>query len=115
TKIVKSVMDGTWKQDWDWAPPDWKDLNNLETSPVGFTVGDGLSEDNAKLLNQFLADMAAYAEKPENAKSMFLWEGPLNLQDGTVLAKEGEKVDLLDIWRLPQLLEGMTGASSTQS
>ena len=48
---------------------------------------------------------------PANEDTIFLWGGPLNLQDGTEIAADGEPVDLLDIWFLPQLLEGMTGAS----
>ena len=47
----------------------------------------------------------------EMVDSIYLWQGPLNLQDGTELAAEGDAVPLLDIWFVPQLLEGMIGAS----
>ncbi len=66
------------------------------------------------MLDEFTAELVAYALDPENEGSIFLWEGPLNLQDGTPLAAEGEKVALEDIWYLPQLLEGMIGASTTE-
>jgi simple sugar transport system substrate-binding protein len=55
--------------------------------------------------------MSAFGSDPANEGRIFLWEGPLNYQDGTELAPEGEFVELLDIWYLPQLLEGMVGAS----
>ncbi len=114
SNLVKEVMTGKWTQKWDWQQPNWKDLNNLDTSNVGYTFGPGLSDESAKMLKSFIYEMAAYAQDPSNAGSMFLWQGPLRLQDGTQLAKETEKVPLLDIWRLPQLLQSMVGASSQE-
>jgi simple sugar transport system substrate-binding protein len=108
---VQKVIDGTWEQAWEWWPPDWEDINNPETSIIGYINGDGLPEEVAPMLEAFVAEMAAYSTNPDNAETMFLWNGPLNLQDGTELAAEGEPVALLDIWFLPQLLEGMIGAS----
>ena len=40
-----------------------------------------------------------------------IFAGPINYQDGSVLAGAGEKPSLYDIWYTPQLLEGMTGDS----
>ena len=40
-----------------------------------------------------------------------LFQGPLKFQDGSVFLKEGEKATDKQIWYLPQLLEGMSGAS----
>lgn len=105
---TNAIVAGEWEQSWDWIAPTWDDMEN---SITGFQVAAGLSEENAALLDAFIAEVVAYAEDPANADAIFLWEGPLNLQDGTVLAAEGEKVALEDIWYLPQLLEGMTGAS----
>jgi simple sugar transport system substrate-binding protein len=107
--LVTEVKEGTWTQRWDWQPPDYSDFNNIDTSPVGFTFGPALSEEQTASIEQFLADMAEFATANEDA--LFLWQGPLNLQDGTELAAEGENVDPLDVWRLPQLLEGMIGPS----
>ncbi|HEX2618710.1 MAG TPA: hypothetical protein VHL11_01150, partial [Phototrophicaceae bacterium] len=104
--LVTKVQAGEWKQTWDFIQPSWD-----ESSIVGFKSGEGLSEEAAANLDAFIAEMQAYAADPANADSIFLWSGPLNLQDGTELAPEGEKVDLLKVWYLPQLLEGMTGAS----
>jgi simple sugar transport system substrate-binding protein len=109
--VVQQVKDGTWEQSWEWLPPAWSDINSPDTSIIGFVRGEGLPEDITDDLDAFYAEMAAFSTDPANEDKIFLWEGPLNLQDGTELAAEGEAVDLLEIWYLPQLLEGMTGAS----
>jgi simple sugar transport system substrate-binding protein len=110
-RLIQAAIDGTWEQDWEWEPPYWDDMNDLDNTITGFWIGDGLSEENRELLEQFIEEVIAYATDPDNEGSIMLWEGPLNLQDGTQLAAEGEKVDLMDIWYLEQLLEGMDGAS----
>jgi simple sugar transport system substrate-binding protein len=111
TGIVQEVMHDSWEQRWDWIGPDWEDINNLDTSAVGFISGPGLSERNQETLNNFIADLAAYATNPFIPDSFALWNGPLNLQDGTELAAEGTLVNPLDVWYLNQLLQGMIGAS----
>jgi simple sugar transport system substrate-binding protein len=113
-RIANAVNDGTWTQSWDWEAPDYSDFNNLDTSPVGYAFGDALTEEQTANLEQFLADMAAFATDPANENALFLWQGPLNLQDGTELAAEGENVDPIDVWYLPQLLEGMVGPSTSE-
>jgi len=109
--IAEDVVAGEWVQDWNWEAPDWEDINSPETSITGFEIGPGLPEEHLETLEGFIAELTAFASDPENEGRMFLWEGPLNLQDGTVLAAEGEWVSEEDIWYLPQLLEGMVGAS----
>jgi simple sugar transport system substrate-binding protein len=109
--IAQSVIDGTWEQDWEWIAPDWADINSPTTSITGFEVGPGFPADQVDNLNAFIAEVVAYATDPANEGTMFLWQGPLNLQDGTVLAEDGVAVPEQDIWYLPQLLEGMVGAS----
>jgi len=108
---AQSVIDGTFESKWQWTSPDWDDLNNLETTAVGWISGPALSEEDAESLDMFIAEMTAFATDPANEGKIFLWEGPLNLQDGTPLAAEGEAVDELAVWFLPRLLEGMTGDS----
>ncbi|MBK8136217.1 MAG: hypothetical protein IPK52_10285 [Chloroflexi bacterium] len=113
--IAQSVIDGTWEQSWDWVAPVWEEISDPESSTItGFYYGEGLSEENRALLETFVAEVAAYASDPANEGSIFLWQGPLNKQDGTVLAAEGENVSLNDIWYLDQLLEGMIGASTSE-
>ncbi len=109
--IVEDVVAGEWEQDWNWEAPDWEDINSADSSITGFEIGPGLPEAQLETLNAFIDELVAFAIDPENEGRMYLWEGPLALQDGTVLAEEGEWVDELDIWYLEQLLDGMVGAS----
>jgi simple sugar transport system substrate-binding protein len=109
-ELVQRVQSGEWEQSWDFIQP-----NFAEDSIVGFEFGEGLTADAAAQLEDFIGRMQAYAEDPMNADTVFLWQGPLYLQDGTtLLADEGEAVDLLEIWYLPQLLQGMEGASNSE-
>jgi simple sugar transport system substrate-binding protein len=105
---VQEVQEGTWAQKWEWLPPDWSDINAADTSVIGYLDGEALPEEVKPQLDEFLAEMAAFSTDEANANQVFLWEGPLNLSDGTPLAAEGEPVNPLDIWFLPQLLEGIT-------
>ncbi len=100
--MIQSAMDGTWQSQFVWAGPDWKDINNPDTSAVGFVKGPGLSADNAALVDKFIGELAG---------GLNLWVGPLNLQDGTQYLKPGEVATDQQIWYLPQLLEGMEGQS----
>ncbi|MFH1329692.1 MAG: BMP family ABC transporter substrate-binding protein [Actinomycetota bacterium] len=103
-RIVQSVLDGAFAAEFEWFGPDWADLNNIDTSGVGFVNGPGLSEENAALLNQFIAGLAD--------GSIELFVGPLNYQDGTPFLGDGEVATDLQIWFMEQLLEGMEGASA---
>ena len=100
--MIKSAMDGTWQSQFVWAGPDWKDINNPDTSAVGFVKGPGLSADAAAQVDKFIGELAG---------GLNLWVGPLKLQDGTVYLKDGEVATDQQIWYLPQLLEGMEGQS----
>lgn len=120
-QIVEAVKAGTYTQSWDYVGPDWTDINNLDTSAVGFVQGPGLSDEAKANLDDFIAKAAAYATDPANEGTFFLWEGPLTYQDGTVLAEEGVKLPMIaelgkepSVWYLEQLLQGMVGASTQQ-
>jgi len=108
-ELAEAVQAGTYTPEWAWVAPNWDDVNG-PGSMVGFLNGPGLSEEAAANLEAFTAEMVAFAQTNEDA--IFLWEGPMKLQDGTELAAEGENVDLLKIWYLPQLIEGIIGKSS---
>lgn len=115
--VVNRVQDGSWSQEWEWLQPKWDEINedgyytDADTSVIGFKLGGGLTPEVIESLNSFAAEIEAFQTDPANEGQIFLWNGPLALQDGTVLAEDGEAVSLLDVWFLPQLLDGMTGAS----
>lgn len=104
--VAQSVIDGTFTADFQWLGPDWDDINNPETTAVGWFGGDGLSEDAATDLATFIAGLAD--------GSINLYVGPLNYQDGSVFLADGEEATDFQIWYTGQLLEGMIGASSAE-
>jgi len=110
-EIAQAVIDETWEQSWDWVAPNWEALDDASQTITGFLVGPGFPEEYQAQLDEFTAEVVAFATDPANEACVYLWQGPLNLQDGTVLAEEGACVTEDDIWYLPQLLEGMVGAS----
>jgi len=103
-RIVQSVIDGTFEADFEWFGPDWDDLNNVDTSGIGFINGPALSEENAAVLDEFIAGLAD--------GSINLFTGPLTYQDGTPFLADGEVGTDVQIWFTEQLLEGIEGASS---
>jgi simple sugar transport system substrate-binding protein len=105
-KLIKAARDGRWASKWSWVGPDWKDINNPDTSNLGFVTGAALSAKAKKALNRFIADLGT--------KKVELFQGPLNYQDGSVFLKPGEKASDAQIWYLPQLLQGMDGQSSAK-
>jgi simple sugar transport system substrate-binding protein len=102
-KAVKLVMEGKWTQYWDWNGPDWNDINNPDTSAVGFVKGKALAEENGAKVDAFIKGLAD--------GSVNLFKGPLYFQDGSVFLKDGEIATDLQIWYLPKLLKGMEGPS----
>jgi len=101
-KTVQTAMNGKWVEGFQWNGPDWKDLNNPDTGAVGFAKGSGLTADNSTKLDGFISELAG---------GLNLWKGPLNLQDKTSYLAGGVTATDLQIWYLPQLLEGMEGDS----
>ncbi len=100
---VKAVMDGTWTQRWVWAGPDWSNINNRDTTAVGFIKGDALTAEWAAKVDEFIAGLAN--------GSINLFVGPLNYQDGSTYLAAGQKATDEQIWYMPQLLQGMQGPS----
>jgi simple sugar transport system substrate-binding protein len=101
--IAQSVIDGTFEATWQWLPPDWSDINNPETTAVGYVKGPGLAVEDEAALDAFIAGLAD--------GSINLWTGPLNNQDGSVWLAEGETATDQQVWYTKQLLEGIDGAS----
>ncbi len=102
-KAIKMVESGAYRQYWDWNGPDWTSINNPTTSAVGFERGPALgSEPRAKV--------SALINGLGNG-SIVLWKGPLQLQDGSLYLKAGQAATDLQVWYMPQLLQGMEGPS----
>lgn len=99
---VKTAIGGTWAENFQWNPPDWTNINNPDTSAVGFNKGNGLSADASTKLDAFITQLAG---------GLNLWTGPINLQDKTPYLTSGQVATDLQVWYLPQLLEGMQGQS----
>ena len=104
-KAIGDAMDGKFSSFFEWNAPDWKDINNPETTAVGFVKGDALGADASANLDKFIAELAG---------GLNLWSGPLKLQDGTEYLKDGEVATDQQICYLPQLLDGMEGQSLSQ-
>jgi simple sugar transport system substrate-binding protein len=105
-ETVKAVRDGRWKQAWLWNAPDWRNINNEETSAVGFLRGPALSPQVEAELTRFIQGLAS--------GKISLFQGPLLYQDGSPFLRAGEKATDQQIWYMPQLLKGMEGASSAK-
>jgi len=103
--VIQSIVDGKYTRSFTWASPDWTDINNPDTSAVGFEKSAGLSADNSAKLDTFIATLAG---------GLNLWKGPLNYQDGSVFLADGLAATDQEIWYMPQLLQGMLGDSVAQ-
>jgi simple sugar transport system substrate-binding protein len=103
--VIKSAADGAWTSQFIYSGPDWSDINNHDTSAIGFAKGNALSAEAASALDAFIAELAG---------GLNLWTGPLNLQDGASYLAAGEVASDQQVWYLPQLLEGMQGLSASQ-
>ncbi len=118
-ETILAVADGTWTQDWVWIPPVWAEIaedgyyTGADTSVIGYLHGEGMPAELREQLDTFAQEIADFASESETAETegIYLWRGPLNLQDGTPLAEDDSYVPMMDIWTLDQLLEGMSGAS----
>jgi simple sugar transport system substrate-binding protein len=103
-KAISDAKAGSFKQSWDWVAPDWTDLNNPDTSIVGFEKGAALAPDNATKLDGFIKQLAD--------GSLNLYTGPLKYQDGSEFVAAGAKADDKTIWYTSQLLQGVDGQSA---
>ncbi len=100
---IQKTKAGEFKGEFILGKPDWQNLNSPDTSSIGFIRGQALTEANGKSLDEFI--------KALGDKSINLYQGPLKFQDGTEFIKAGETATPQQIWYMPQLLEGIQGAS----
>jgi len=101
-RFIGAAAAGEFPSVFEWNGPDWSDINNPDTSAVGFVKGAALSAEAGAAIDEFIAALAG---------GLNLWTGPINLQDGTSYLADGEVATDQQVWYLPQLLEGMEGQS----
>ena len=102
-QFAQAIKQDTWNKIWIWAEPDWANINDPETSPIGFAPGVALTPEQQEQLDLFIAGLGN--------GSINLFKGPLYLQDGSIYLPAGETASDEQIWNMPQLLEGMEGLS----
>ena len=104
--FIKDAMEGKFKHEWLWNAPDWKDINNPDTSAVGFLAGGGLAKTAQSSMDTFIKDLGS--------GKVQLFKGPLDYQDGKPFLKAGEVATDKQVWYMEQLLKGMTGESKAK-
>ncbi|MCE5207815.1 MAG: BMP family ABC transporter substrate-binding protein [Chloroflexi bacterium] len=104
-ETIQASIDGTFATSFQWLAPDWGDINNPNTSAVGFVTGPALSEEATTTLDAFIDELAG---------GLNLWTGPINLQDSTEYLADGQVATDQEVWYLKQLLEGMEGQSVSE-
>jgi len=104
-ETAQAVANGTWEQGFDWRGPDWENLSDNTKTGSGWVPGPALEANPewAAAVEDFISKLAS--------GEVNVWTGPINLQDGTEYIPAGRAATDLEIWYLPQLLEGMTGPS----
>jgi simple sugar transport system substrate-binding protein len=105
-RIARQVQGGSYTPAFEWEAPYWADINDHDKSPVGFMPGEGMTAETKAKLDAFVTSLGS--------GQLDLFTGPLNYQDGSVFLKPGEKATDKQIWYMEQLLEGMTGLSSSK-
>ena len=105
-ETAQAVVDGTWEQSFEWRGPYWENINDTARSNAGWVTGPALeaNADAAAAVQDFIGKLASGEAN--------VWTGPINLQDGSEYIPAGRAATDVEIWYLPQLLEGMTGASN---
>jgi len=101
-QMIGEAMADNWQQRFLWLGPDWADINNPESSSIGFQPGSAMSDAQKGALTDFQKELAG---------GLNLFTGPLNFQDGSLFLAEGAAATDEQVWNLPALLEGMEGAS----
>lgn len=104
--FVKAAFADKWQSKWIWLGPDWKDINDPDTSSVGFVAGEALSASAKKELDAFIKGLGS--------GKIDLFKGPLNYQDGSPFVKAGQSASDKQVWYMEQLLEGIDGQSSAK-
>jgi simple sugar transport system substrate-binding protein len=105
-ETARSVIDDSFSAEWQWVGPDWADIENPDTSAIGWRAGSALDDSVAGELEAFITSLGDGSLKP--------WTGPLNAQDGSEWLADGEVADDNAVWYTKVLLEGIVGASNAE-
>lgn len=104
--FARELLAGDWQSKWVWLGPDWSNINDHQTSSVGFEAGKAISASTKSQLDAFIGDLGS--------GKVNLFRGPLNYQDGSTFVPAGEVASDKQIWYMKQLLQGMDGQSSAK-
>jgi simple sugar transport system substrate-binding protein len=104
--FLKKSMADMFESEWVWLGPDWKNINDIDTSTIGFEKGGALPEKVSNALSAFIIDLGS--------GKLDLFKGPLYYQDGSTYLKAGQVASDKEIWYMKQLLKGMSGQSSAK-
>ena len=102
-RFAQAAQAGTWEQQWLWVSPDWSDINNPDTSMIGWVDGPALGDEAKAAVATLITGFAD--------GSINLYTGPLNYQDGSEFVAENATALDEQIWYTEQLLEGIDGVS----
>lgn len=104
-ETAQAVQGGTWEQGFEWRGPYWDDITDKARTNAGWKPGPALeaNEEWAAAIEDLIGKLGS--------GEVDVWTGPINLQDGSEYVPAGRAATDLEIWYLPQLLEGITGAS----
>ena len=97
------AANGDFEAEFLWSEPNWKDINDKDSSSIGWNTGNGLNDGEKNKLDSFIDTLSS--------GELNLFTGPLNFQDGSQYLSDGQEASDSEIWYTPQLLEGMTGDS----
>lgn len=101
-EAIEKVKSGQTPNRFVWLGPDWKNIANPQTAIVGFIEGKALG-DRKQLMDQFIQGLSDGSINP--------YKGPIKFQDGSTFVEAGKVATDQQIWYMPQLLQGMDGAS----
>jgi simple sugar transport system substrate-binding protein len=100
---VNKAIAGKFGDEWVRMKADWAAIDSREKTGFGYHIGKGASADSTKNLNDFIKGLGD--------GSINLLKGPIKFQDGSDYVKDGATGNVIGMWYLPQLLQGMEGKS----
>jgi simple sugar transport system substrate-binding protein len=103
TNQIKLAAEGKFAQTFVRMKPDWANIDSREKTGFGWKMGKGANDDVKKFLPEFIKGLGD--------GSVNLLTGPVKFQDGSVFVPEGKTAALVEMWYLPQLVEGVQGKS----